>query len=471
MAENSWPFENQLTTEAQYSKLFATALDTGVVSGLGLSAGSGMVVNVAAGAAILQGFYYENTSAKALTVGAAPAAGTARKDYVLLRLDLTANTITAVVKAGTANASGGTLPALTQTAAVWELPLGEISVASGVVSITSAMIVERAVRTGLRVIPYATSATRPSPAASQIALGVNTTTRQIEVWVSGTWYSITPDLSWSAITGKPTTFAPSAHSHSWASITGKPTEFPPEVHEHGPTSVNMGSTLGNLALKQWAEQIDAIVRGAATDATNNSLAKRDANGGLTVRSLWMNEQGQNRQHAAQRGYVDDRVAGLATKGDVDARATWSATDGLYDGRLSPNVFNRILSTNYRAVWIGGDGVLGHVPSSRRFKQNIEDAPSLVQALLDARVVTYRYRAAVREQGDRAPVEFGLIAEEAHEAGLTPFVYFDEKGPLGVNYDRITVALIQAVQSLAEDNRDLLARVDELERRTITMTGE
>lgn len=57
--------------------------------------------------------------------------------------------------------------------------------------------------------------------------------------------------SWAQVTGKPTTFAPSAHSHvvadvtglsaaldgaaqsaAWASVTGKPGVFPPAVHGH-----------------------------------------------------------------------------------------------------------------------------------------------------------------------------------------------------------------------------------------------
>ena len=38
--------------------------------------------------------------------------------------------------------------------------------------------------------------------------------------------------AWDDVTGKPTDFPPSAHSHGWDQITGKPTEFPPEAHSH-----------------------------------------------------------------------------------------------------------------------------------------------------------------------------------------------------------------------------------------------
>lgn len=39
-------------------------------------------------------------------------------------------------------------------------------------------------------------------------------------------------VAWGDITGKPSTFPPSAHTHPWTEITGKPTTFPPESHTH-----------------------------------------------------------------------------------------------------------------------------------------------------------------------------------------------------------------------------------------------
>lgn len=38
--------------------------------------------------------------------------------------------------------------------------------------------------------------------------------------------------AWVDVAGKPTTFPPAAHSHSWADITGKPATFPPSAHTH-----------------------------------------------------------------------------------------------------------------------------------------------------------------------------------------------------------------------------------------------
>lgn len=38
--------------------------------------------------------------------------------------------------------------------------------------------------------------------------------------------------AWDVITGKPSTFPPSAHTHAWTEITGKPSTFPPSAHTH-----------------------------------------------------------------------------------------------------------------------------------------------------------------------------------------------------------------------------------------------
>ena len=39
-------------------------------------------------------------------------------------------------------------------------------------------------------------------------------------------------VAWTAVTGKPSTFTPSAHTHLWADLTDKPAAFPPDVHSH-----------------------------------------------------------------------------------------------------------------------------------------------------------------------------------------------------------------------------------------------
>lgn len=221
MPESSFPFENADTTEEQFSRLFARLADNGVASGLTVSASGGMNLAVATGSAIVQGFFYENTiSAK--TVAVTAANGTyARKDYVILKLDLSANSVTAIVKAGTADAGGGTLPTLTQTASVWEYPIAVVTVPAGAVSLVSGNIENWLDRQSSRVFTYSSTAQRGRiPTLNgEVVIGINTSTRVLEIWNGSAWLSV-PELTWSAISGKPTTFTPSAHTHPQSDVVG-----------------------------------------------------------------------------------------------------------------------------------------------------------------------------------------------------------------------------------------------------------
>lgn len=187
MAEASWPFYGTETNETQFSKWGRTLAESGIASGLALTAPGGMAVAVGVGSALVRGLYYENnTAAKTLAIDAAPAAGQTRLDAVILKLDQDANTIQALIKPGTANTEGGALPPLTQNETVWELLIGTVSVASGVASITTGMITELKPSIGVRVLVN-TTARRPTAAAASGMLFFNTTTKQIEYSDGATW--------------------------------------------------------------------------------------------------------------------------------------------------------------------------------------------------------------------------------------------------------------------------------------------
>lgn len=110
----------------------------GVVSGYGSSlqvtetVGGGSV-DVGSGAAIVKGFYYENTSTVSVAIPT-PASAT-RIDRIVLRASWAAQTVRIYRLAGT---EGGSAPSLTQTAgSTWDLPLAQVSITTaGAITIT-----------------------------------------------------------------------------------------------------------------------------------------------------------------------------------------------------------------------------------------------------------------------------------------------------------------------------------------------
>jgi hypothetical protein len=187
MAENSWPFYGVVTSEIQFSGWAAALVGSGVISGLAVAAGTGMSVDVAVGAALVRGRYYENTSTKNVAITAAPGSGT-RKDAIILKVDFTAKTIVVTKKDGT-TAGGGTLPALQQDNSIWEIKLAEVTVASGTISISGGMLAATASTLPIQVYSFAAVNDRPSPSES-FALGLDVTTKTAYVWSGGAWSTL-----------------------------------------------------------------------------------------------------------------------------------------------------------------------------------------------------------------------------------------------------------------------------------------
>jgi hypothetical protein len=89
----------------------------------------------------------------------------------------------------------------------------------------------------------------------EVVIGINTSTRVLEIWNGSAWQSV-PELTWSAVTGKPTTFTPSAHTHPQSEV------------------VNLDSTLSTLAASK-ANAVHTHVANDITDQQNINAGKID----------------------------------------------------------------------------------------------------------------------------------------------------------------------------------------------------
>jgi hypothetical protein len=139
-------------------------------------------------------------------------------------------------------------------------------------------------------------------------------------------------------------------------------------------------------------------------------------------------------------------------------------DGTDDYVWANGVYGNTLTTSYRSVYVTSSGTydaLGYVPSSRRYKKNIEPLRYTAEQILSVRAVEYHYN----EEEDSASKHVGMIAEEMHDAGLHGFVSYDADGlPQTINYEFYVSALQQVVRSQADQISDLYARLTVLENK-------
>lgn len=197
MAQTSWPFENQNTTEIQYSDLFRRLQASGVAADPSstdlkpFGDSSGMVVKVPAGFAIVRGHAYFSNATENLTVSA--SAANPRIDLVVLELNPTANTTILKMVNGTAAASP-VAPTPTQTTdAIFQLPLAQVLVAASATTIAAGNLTDIRTFTGNQWGRW-TSSTRPA-APSYGQAGVNSTSGQPEFWNGTAWVSFLADSS------------------------------------------------------------------------------------------------------------------------------------------------------------------------------------------------------------------------------------------------------------------------------------
>lgn len=110
----------------------------------------------------------------------------------------------------------------------------------------------------------------------------------------------------------------------------------------------------------------------------------------------------------------------------------------------------------------------YITSSRKYKQDIADAP-VNDAILDVQPRTWRDKSDVADDPDSDRWQYGAIAEEVHDLGLTHLVAYKDGEPEALQYDRFGIALIPVVRDLkatvatqAQQIADLTTRLAALE---------
>ncbi len=91
-----------------------------------------------------------------------------------------------------------------------------------------------------------------------------------------------------------------------------------------------------------------------------------------------------------------------------------------------------------AVFVNGNGKLGTMTSSARFKEEIKPMGTASEAILALRPVSFRYKKETDPQG--IP-QFGLVAEEVEKANPDLVIRDAEGKPQTVRYEQINTMLL------------------------------
>src|SRR5207302_114720 len=95
-----------------------------------------------------------------------------------------------------------------------------------------------------------------------------------------------------------------------------------------------------------------------------------------------------------------------------------------------------------AVLVDANGQLGTIPSSIRYKENVQDMQEASHAILSLRPVTFNYKS-----DESKSKQFGLIAEEVH-AVLPALVVRGADGEIEtVKYHELAVLLLNELIKL------------------------
>lgn len=268
--------------------------------------------------------------------------------------------------------------------------------------------------------------------------------------------------------------------HPWSKITSKPSTFPAS-----------SNSVGTAQLKDEAVTFSKISPGAVTrtriadgavgvdqigsEAVNNA---RIADGAVTGSKIAAGTI--TRSLLADSVIGTDQMANNSVTGaKIDSNAVGSAqiqsgavgmselsgevqdaieAGGTADGPTSAAYSRNAQGSGRYAVWMNSDLEFMRNTSSRRYKEQIEDAEIDPAAVLNLRPVTYH-----RKNDQTGEREFGLIAEEVQDAGLEDLVVWYDGQIDGVRYDLVAVSLLSVV-------KDQAARIATLERAVAALTA-
>ena len=293
-------------------------------------------------------------------------------------------------------------------------------------------------------------------------------------------------VTWSDITGKPTTFPPTIgttstsaaagnHTHQWLAITDKPTTFPPTI---GTTSVTAAA--GDHVHTGYAAMGPGATGRAVTDITGSNVMGLRWDGARVTAKVDATEF--LLAHLSDISATNVRVATLE-----NSRAV--AADDINQARYARGTYKchqqSVSAGTWYAVWVNGVGAdyqFARNTSAAKFKENVRPWTGTAADVLAVTPVLFDRKPSTDDQvmpGRKD--EFGLIADDVVKTLPELGIWLAPVGPDGeptgapeeidgLRYDLLPVAQQVVLRdhdariaALEEENLALRARLETLER--------
>jgi hypothetical protein len=167
--------------------------------------------------------------------------------------------------------------------------------------------------------------------------------------------------------------------------------------------------------------------------------------------------GSNNVYIGDPGFAGDEnvisIGGIAASGTP------------YENTYIGGIYATVVSD--RIVYVGSDGHLGTLASSRRYKEEIKPMDKASEALFGLKPVTFRYKQQIDPSHK---LSFGLIAEEV--AKISPhLVSPDKEGkPQTVRYEAVNAMLLNEFLREHQKVQDLESRLAQQEKQIESLTA-
>ena len=228
------------------------------------------------------------------------------------------------------------------------------------------------------------------------------------------------------------------------------------------TAIGAGALLRNTS----ANENTATGAGALLNNASPFLSDGDGNTANGAFSLFKNSTGSFNTAIGDRSLFNNTSSSNnIALGDSAGSGVTTASHVICIGSPGKNVNNctfisNVISsvTSDRVVYIGSDGKLGTLASSRRYKDEVKPMDNASEAILALKPVTVRYK---QEVDSTCAPQFGLEAEEV--AQVNPdLVTRDEKGEIySVRYDQVNAMLLNEFLKEHKKVEDQQAAIAEL----------